>query len=270
MDPHAPYSPPADEPAADFRHDEPLPIDAGRVGVLGRLSGLTDGREYIDRYDEEIAYADREIGRLLKAYTDLGLTESTLFLFTADHGETMVEHEVYFSHGYHVWEAIMHVPLALRRPGGEPRRIAHPVSLVDVFPELLASLGLPVPPGLDGVPLSRRRPGDALSLEVSGWHEYQVRALLSGQRKWFLTSYEQGAIGERWYVDLDADPAELTHAAWPGGAEEQTLLGWLRDDPDPAGRPADLIAGQHLIAPKVAPGVTPQQIEALRGLGYVE
>ncbi len=55
IDPHGPYAPPPDAPV-DFTHDEPLRIDLKKLQRGHLVIGVgDDGREYLDRYDEEIA-----------------------------------------------------------------------------------------------------------------------------------------------------------------------------------------------------------------------
>ena len=90
-----------------------------------------------DRYDTEIAFADHHLGRVLAFFDrDPALKANTLFIFTADHGESLGEHG-YWGHGRNLHEpGPAHPPGALlgredppghhaRRPGPEPGRGAH-------------------------------------------------------------------------------------------------------------------------------------------------
>ncbi|MCH7866899.1 MAG: sulfatase [Myxococcales bacterium] len=280
IDPHGPYRPPVDSPIKDFQHLVPQPIDSERIISYQRLAGVDDGAEYIDRYDEEIAYADAEIGRLLSAYDELGLSDSSIVVFTADHGENLIEHDVYFNHGHQVWNSIMRVPLMIRTPGGKADQIDVPVSLVDLTPTLLALVGYPSPEDdktFDGIQLSKRRPEDSISLEASGyaakgdqWVYWHHRALVSGSDKWFASVDREGKVVARGYFDLARDPGEQRPEAWRFGAKANRLLDWFETDPDPAGVPESVLNGQRLLAPKVAPGRTSDELRALRALGYVE
>ena len=119
IDPHGPYQPSVDG-LTNFTHSEIRLIDKDKIPDYQQEPGLLDGNEYVDRYDEEIAYVDREVGRLLDVYERLGLAKDATVVLTADHGESMMEHEQWFSHGYH-------------RPGDSnaartrrPRRTAEP------------------------------------------------------------------------------------------------------------------------------------------------
>jgi arylsulfatase A-like enzyme len=217
------------------------------------------------------------VGRLLAHYAALGLAEDAIVVLTSDHGENLVEHDLYFRHGHHVWNSVMRVPLAIRWPGGEGRRIAKPVSLVDLTPTLLHHIGYPLPSGLDGLPLEQRGQEDYLSLESADWfknetgHEYrQRRALVSGDRKWFASIDSKLQVGELHSLDLKQDPGELSPGSWKKGDAGRTLLTWFVDDPDPAGWPRSQLRGRKLEGPKVAPGRSEDELRALRALGYVE
>lgn len=281
IDPHGPYERPIDAKTATFDHDTPQPIDLKRVIAYQRKPGVTDGKTYIDRYDEEIAYTDGEIGRFLAAYDALGYGATAIIVLTADHGETMIEHEVYFNHGHQVWNSVMRVPLLVRVPGGNRAIVDRPVSLTDVAPTLLDMIDYPLTPrskSFDGKPVASRLDSDSISLEAGvvnqtgsgNWVYRQHRALVSGQHKWFASVDRAGDVVASGSFDLVADPGEINPIEWRLGGKANTLLGWFEADPDPAGLPTSGLKGERLEGPKVAPGRTPDQIEALRALGYVE
>ena len=84
-DPHQPYD---------------APEDADRFG---------DGA--LDRYDAEIAFADRHIGRVLAALDP----QTTIVALTADHGEEFGEHGTRF-HARSLFNQVVRVPLLVRYP----------------------------------------------------------------------------------------------------------------------------------------------------------
>ena len=92
------------------------------------------------RYDDEIAVADREAGRLLAA---LGpAVSSTLVVAAADHGEAFGEHGE-IGHSMFVYDTTLRVPLMLRGPGVPPGVVVREdVSLVDVAPTAVALTGI--------------------------------------------------------------------------------------------------------------------------------
>ncbi len=281
IDPHGPYRAPEEAKSARFRSAESIPIDPARVVPYQREPGLRDGARYLDRYDEEIAYADAEVGRLLEAIDSNESTAEPIVIFTADHGENMIEHDIYFNHGHQVWESIMRVPLLVRWPGRPGGVVDVPVSLVDLVPSLLEAIGHPGADAgaFDGVPLDERREGDMISLEASGasgtgppstWRWRHHRALVSGDEKWFTSVDREGEVLSRGRYDLAKDPGEKTPLPWEFGGAGNTLLRWFEADPDPAGYPATLLRGEQLDGPKVAPGRTEDELRALRALGYIE
>ena len=207
MDPHGPYTPPDDGPA-QYDSDGFVPVERSKLRTYQVQAGVDNALDYVDRYDEEIAYTDQEIGRLLRHYDDLGYYDDAIVMFTVDHGEVMLERDTWhFEHSFHVWDGIMHIPLMVRRPGGQPGRIDVPVTSTDVAPSLLHWLGFQVPDYMHGKVLTERAQGDVLYME-NGWPESSMRscrAPRSGLRRFRL-----GWITDKWFVDLGEDPAEQT------------------------------------------------------------
>ena len=103
-DPHTPYDPP--EPFASR--------------YVGRL------------YDGEIAFADAQVGRLIEELTRSHRLDRTIVIVAADHGESLGEHGE-STHGFFVYESVIHVPLILRAPCAaiQGRRATQVVRTVD-------------------------------------------------------------------------------------------------------------------------------------------
>ena len=96
-----------------------------------------------DRYDEEVRFTDQGIGTLLFELEALGLSDNTIVLFTADHGEEFMEHG-WLGHTRFLYDGMIHVPLAIYDPRTPQKgaRIAAPVSTVSVTPTLVELAGL--------------------------------------------------------------------------------------------------------------------------------
>jgi arylsulfatase A-like enzyme len=285
MDPHGPYTP----PAQPFRHDKPVPMDPKRVPLYNRTPGVTDGAEVVDRYDGEIAHTDRAVARFIEAWERAVAPGRSVVVLTADHGETLMEpgREQWFTHGFNVWQEQARVPLVLAGDGIPPGRRTEPVSLLDVVPTLLEVAGRRGAPGLDGRSLlGAPDAGRELLIEGMGrTRGNQFRALVKGSQKWVL--YSEGGVehpASRRLFDLEKDPQEQRPAPWPGPAATAgppTLLAAFRNDPDPSGLPAkdSLLVGRRLTdakaqpdegLPVVSPDVDPETLERLRALGYVQ
>ncbi|MGH9461444.1 MAG: sulfatase-like hydrolase/transferase [Vicinamibacteria bacterium] len=107
-----------------------------------------DRQYFLDLYDGEIRYTDDKIRVLAEALTSLGLMSNTIVVVTADHGEAFMEEHPdatpRYSHGGGLYEGDIHVPLVIMDLRAEParKRIATPVSLVDVMPTILAMVNV--------------------------------------------------------------------------------------------------------------------------------
>jgi arylsulfatase A-like enzyme/tetratricopeptide (TPR) repeat protein len=126
-DAHSPYEPP--EPlASEFR-----------------------GRGPIGLYDGEIAFADQQVGRCMSWLKAAGLDDKTIVVVVGDHGESLGSHGE-GTHGYFIYDEAVHVPFIVATPIEELRgvRIDTQVSLVDVFPTVIALAGLDWHGRLDG------------------------------------------------------------------------------------------------------------------------
>jgi len=278
IDPHGPYSPPEGWQSV-FGHQEPLLIEPEKIPSHQVFDGLFDGREYVDRYDEEIAYTDAQIGRLLAGYETLAPLDEAFIVFTADHGESMMEHERWFSHGYHVYEEIVRVPLMVRGPGVETGRRSDLVSGIDLAPTILRFTGAAQVPSpeivLSGIDLFDSRfaePQRTIFAEATK-AEYQWRLAIAGAERWFVQlerTEPEPRMQETRFYDLAADPGQLTAQPWPMDSSPAVQLReQIAADPDPAGWPVDLQKGIRLEAPKVDPRANAETLEKLRALGYV-
>lgn len=96
-------------------------------------------------YDGGIRYVDDQLAALCAAIEERGDWEDTIVCIVSDHGEEFMEHGR-IGHGHALHENLLRVPWILRIPGRRGRTLAQPVSLVDVFPTLLAAAGLDAPP----------------------------------------------------------------------------------------------------------------------------
>jgi choline-sulfatase len=93
-------------------------------------------------YYAAISYVDERVGELLAALRDAGLDDTTVVVFAADHGELLGEHGLWYKMSF--FEPSVRVPLIVSAPGRlAARRVAEPVSLLDVAPTLLDLAGHP-------------------------------------------------------------------------------------------------------------------------------
>lgn len=102
------------------------------------------GRDERARYDGEVAFVDKHVGRVLDAIAAGPAADRTIVIVTSDHGEAFGEHGL-IRHGFEVWEELVRVPLIVYVPGAEPRRVRARRSIVDVVPTILDAFGQPIP-----------------------------------------------------------------------------------------------------------------------------
>ena len=188
-DAHSPYEPP--EPlASEFR-----------------------GRGPVGLYDGEIAFADQQVGRCVSWLKTAGLDDKTILVVVGDHGEGLGSHGE-GTHGYFIYDDVLHVPFIIATPIDELRgiRVDAQVSLVDVFPTVLALAGIDSQGRLDGrslVPLMFHpaTPDTAYAYSESmtpnlqyGWSA--LHSLRSPRYKFIRAPTPE-------LYDLTADPGEL-------------------------------------------------------------
>ena len=112
-----------------------------------------------DPYLGEVAAMDAALGTLLARLRAQPDYADTAIVLVADHGESRNRHGE-ATHGLFAYDATLHVPLIVRFPQGRRagERSAATASIVDVFPTLLAAMGLSAPAGVDGVDLGAGDP----------------------------------------------------------------------------------------------------------------
>jgi choline-sulfatase len=114
--------------------------------------GINWGNNPRDRYDGEVTFTDRYIGKLLDFIADKPWAQRTTIIVTADHGEEFGEHGM-TRHGFEVWNTLVHVPLMILAPGAAPRRVDVLRSGIDLAPTILELLGVTADPSFEGTSL---------------------------------------------------------------------------------------------------------------------
>ena len=197
-----------------------------------------------DRYDSEVAHADRWIGALLDDLQAKGLLQRSLVIVLADHGESLGEH-LFFGHGRRLYQNILHIPLILAGPDlPAGKRVAAPVQMLDIAPTILAYLGLPPGEGMEGRNLlstiERDQPPqpepmffETYGVAVPGIpglkkHEAKSSPVAVGMRLGpFKITYSFRKHTWEFY-NLDQDPQEQHNLFDPNNPDFRVLAGELR------------------------------------------
>jgi arylsulfatase A-like enzyme/Flp pilus assembly protein TadD len=222
-------------------------------------------REYAAQpYDGEIAFADEQVGRLIRYLKDQGIYQNTVIVLCGDHGESLGEHGEK-THGFFIYNATMHVPLIIRLPEKDAARVvADPVSLVDLMPTVLSAVGVDIPTQVQGRSLlSQLRPESA-----DRNHDRDLYGETFLPRIHFNWSELRGAENAKYHFidaphpelyDLSSDPGELHNLFAEKKAVADEMHAKL------AGLIRDYSAGKEM-AEKT--GLDPALMERLKALGY--
>jgi arylsulfatase A-like enzyme len=219
-DPHGPDY--VREPYLSMYKDAPFEVpytgkkDPATAPAWARVTGSKPG-------DKDAAYfgmvkcIDDNVGKMLKKLDALGLTDRTMVIFTADHGDMRGEHGRQ-NKGI-PYEASARIPFVAAAPGLIPAgvRTDVPLNTVDFKSTLLHLLGVPEALPSQGRDASAILRGEQVSRD---WKNL-VFSRSPGVRKgsaWLMVTdghYKLIAspVARLWLIDLKSDPAELVNRA---------------------------------------------------------
>jgi arylsulfatase A-like enzyme len=126
------------EPFFLFLHywDVHTPYNCPRIYREG--NGTEPHEVLREKYRGAVRYVDKEVGWLARKLKSKGVYDDTIFVVTADHGESHTEHNIYFDH-HGLYETTTHVPLIIRYPRSFPagKRVGGFVQHVDLLPTIM-------------------------------------------------------------------------------------------------------------------------------------
>ncbi|MBI3974356.1 MAG: sulfatase-like hydrolase/transferase [Chloroflexi bacterium] len=168
VDPHHPFNAPPPYNRLYDPADMPVPAAVGPErwvppgmprGVQAHIAKTADSppelwQWALANYYGMISHVDACVGRLLDGLETLGLADNTLIVFIADHGEYAGDHRMLYKGSLH-FDSILRVPFVVSWGSRlQPRRIQALVQEIDVYPTVMALLGLPSHAGVQGRDLS--------------------------------------------------------------------------------------------------------------------
>ncbi len=253
-----------------------------RVGFFETMLGL---------YDESMAHQDHQIGRLVERLKTAGEWENTLLIVAADHSveaalwdlAPLLQDELPPSWNPLFRPTETRVPLIFVWPGHvvAGQRFTDPVSMIDMLPTVLELLGLPMPEVRQGQSLV------PLLLGEEGWNPKPV--IFDEFRTDQATGRLQGVIevvDGRWGASLWIGPEPQEEDA---RRPTPLLLYDLWNDPwclkPVSDKYPELVEdytaflekqweAHQALAQHFTPGgeveLTPEQLETLRALGYIQ
>jgi arylsulfatase A-like enzyme len=237
-DPHDPYIAtrrwferyPVEEIPLPASYDDDLrdkPSIQRRLRRVWRNMESHHVREAIACYYAACSFVDEQVGRILAALEESGQAENTIVIYTADHGDMLGAHGLFFK-GAPAYEQVYNIPLVISVPwiqghrhgiDGQARTSPALVSLVDLAPTILDLTGTQPIDDVDGRSLVPLLHDQVTDLESSPWADgyaefhgqrffYTQRIVWHGRHKYIFNAYDVDEL-----YDLEADPHEMTNLA---------------------------------------------------------
>ena len=126
-------------------------------GELRQYAGIPDkgpidaatARHLIHGYYASVSYMDAQLGRVLDALDEAGLSDSTIITLWGDHGWHLGDHGMWCKHTN--YEEAARIPFIVAVPKGPAGAKSNAfIESVDIFPTMAELAGLPAPAGIDG------------------------------------------------------------------------------------------------------------------------
>jgi arylsulfatase A-like enzyme len=271
QDPHGPYTPEPERRRRFLKSERQLPggrrilpaepksIGLGGIPAYQFISRVREVAFYRAGYDAEVNAMDEQVGRLLAGIEERGLTERTMLVFGADHGESLGESDYWFAHGEHLTDVLVRVPLFFRIPGHSPQRRDDVVSLVDLYGTLVRML-TGTPPAAN--PHGRDLFADKASQQAStpymatlGASRVRRYGLVEGGFKWIVSEPDDVPTGKLFRLGDDETDLAASNPKVAARMQERLLAVRGQLDRSTAERRPDLSADDR---------------EKLRALGYID
>lgn len=122
------------------------PVYSPRTGTNSHiLLGAEDIFHLIALYDEDIKFADEQIGLFLNGVSEMGLNNNTIIIFTSEHGDMFGKHGRFMRGGPlrgTFYDDVLHIPLIIKHPKITAKRINGFVQHIDLAGTMLDFLGI--------------------------------------------------------------------------------------------------------------------------------
>ena len=176
-------------------------------------------REFLRVYYAMVAFIDEQVGYLLDALDKRDVTDDTLVVFTADHGDMTGGHGMVWKSTDAFYDEIIRVPLIIRGPGVVADDRECKASLVDLLPTILELTGHGdrVPDDIHGRSLAAVLRGENEGPQYSFAERIEpdplgTRSCRPGDDDFMVRSdgwkYVRYADGDEYLYDLEDDPGE--------------------------------------------------------------
>lgn len=163
-------------------------------------------------YYGEVSFIDYNLGRLLSYLEEEGILDSTLIVFTSDHGEFLGDYNCFGKRSF--LDSAARVPFIMKHPDAPAGQVNNQVvSLIDLMPTFLNYAGIEADATLDGVDLLDVVEGRCGREMIYGQYEegnYVNYMATDGRYKYIYSAPDQ----KEFLFDLKTDPEETRNKAY--------------------------------------------------------
>ncbi|MDA7497317.1 sulfatase [bacterium] len=169
-------------------------------------------KKAVGGYYASVRYMDAQVGKVLDALEAANLNDTTIVIFTSDHGYHLGEHDFWAKVSLRDESAA--VPLIISVPG-KPAAVCHSlVELLDLYPTLSSLCGLPSQNRLQGKDISSMLDDPKHEVRDAAFSVAPMRkGFLLRDHEWSFIQYEENASGGVELFDLEKDPKQYTNLA---------------------------------------------------------
>ncbi len=169
-------------------------------------------KKAVGGYYASVRYMDAQVGKVLDALETAGLNDSTIVIFTSDHGFHLGEHDFWAKVSLRDESAA--VPLIISVPGKEPAVCDSLVELLDLYPTLSKLCGLPAQDRLQGKDISGMLDDPSKEVRETAFSVAPMRnGFLLREKHWAYIQYEEDASKGVELFDLAKDPRQYVNLA---------------------------------------------------------
>ncbi len=169
-------------------------------------------KKAVGGYYASVAYMDAQVGVVIDALKKAGLQDTTIVIFTSDHGYHLGEHDFWAK--VSLLDESSCVPLIINVPGKRPAVCHSFVELLDLFPTTAALCGLPVPDRIQGKDISKTLDDATHRVRETAFSVAPARnGFLLRDQQWAFIQYGEHAEDGIELYDMIADPKQYTNLA---------------------------------------------------------
>ena len=169
-------------------------------------------KKAVGGYYASVAFMDAQVGKVLDALDEAGLTDSTIVIFTSDHGYHRGEHDFWAK--VSLRDESAGVPLIISVPGKKPAVCDSFVELLDLYPTTAKLCGLPSQDRLQGKDISPLLDDPTATVRDAAFSVAPMRkGFLLREKNWAFIQYEEDASKGIELLDMNKDPLQYTNLA---------------------------------------------------------